>query len=409
LNRFRKGNARKTQQAKGGRGERPFLPFAVAFALVLLFLPSPFLPRAWSYEEAFSPVIARPNPARLAGKGDEWEFGTRSGAFLGNRMMPLKQFFGDWEGDVRIEDKNRVHSRASVEMLAARSGWELSVGVREELSLSGNRDGVEIIRLLKGKKDLPTGRKFQVSVGGDGFLVEELRLSRGMRVESVPGLSAGAGLGLLRGERIQRGEVGGLLTVTGRRAYDYALDLDYNYDINYLYDLSASRKDRSGYGYSLDAGVSYRRGGWTASLKGEDLLSAIRWNGVPTTVAVANNGRRYFDGSGYVHYDPLITGFEGTTSFTQRLKGKWSAEAAWERDFVRLSAGAARMWNDWFPNARVAFRIPDRTGWLSLGFDAGFRMAGLEYEGKRWGVSLYANRPDPETTRSAGFRVRLGY
>ena len=322
--------------------------------------------------------MQRENPASLAASDNVWIFGFRGSSFVGNRMLPLVEFFGRWEGEVRIEDENIAHSRAVTDFFARKSGWEISLGVREELTLEGNRESVEIIRLLRGKKDLPTGKTYPVDVNGDGFLAEEIRIGKGWPIGIIPGVSIGVALGFLHGERIQKADVKGILTVTGRRAYDYALDLDYAYDINYLYDLSTGHSSLDGYGYSLNVGAKYHRAGWDMSLWAEDLFSRIYWSRALYTQAIANNDRRYFDSEGYVHYDPIITGFEGKKSVTQNIHEKISLEAShtWAR--VRLSAASDWMRDTYFPRAALAFRRTATGGWGAMGYNVYFQMAGSQ-------------------------------
>jgi hypothetical protein len=231
--------------------------------------------------------MQRPNPALAAGYASDnaWRFGIRASAFLGNRMLPLHRMFSDvWEGAVHIDDRNLIHSKALAEAFAGRQGWELSFGVREQMSLRGNRDTAEAFALLKGKKDLPAGRIYHAELEGDGFVAEELRIAVGRAAGTASGFSFGGALGLLHGERIQKGDVTGTLQATGPRSYDYALTLDYAYDLSYLYRSPVPRAGMDGYGYAVDLGAAWRVDRFLVSLRGEDLFSAIYWSGVPLRI-----------------------------------------------------------------------------------------------------------------------------
>ncbi len=355
----------------------------------------------------FSPVMARPDPAELSESPTAgWRVGVRESSFVGNRILPLADLFGDWEGSARISSKNLAHLRSETAATARQGMWELSAGLRTELTMEANRDAVEIIRLLRGKQDLPTDAVFETALSGNGFAAEQVRLARGWTSDSFPGLSAGAAIAFLHGELVQKGRVGGPLTVTGRRAYDYDLDLDYAYDQNYLYDREAGRGDLSGYGHAFDFGLGYRRGAARLFARVEDFASAIRWSNVPATQARAANGRRYFDESGYVHYDPIISGFEGDRSMTQGIAAKYSAGGSYDAGMIRIDVAADRMRNVTFPRIAVETPFPGRDDdRLSAGYDIYFQSASIRYAGRKGGLALMSDALVPRRVRSAGLEV----
>ena len=392
-------------QLRKGGGGRPLLSFFLLLAALVPTTLSPLAGRANA--ELFSPVMQRPNPASLSAPDNVWAFGFRQGAFLGNRMLPLDPFFHRWEGPVHIEERNIVHSRALVEVFAGKGGWEVSLGVREEMSLLGNRDSAEVIRLMKRKQDLPTGNRYDIDLKMSGFVGEELRVARSWNLTEVPGFSVGAGLGLIHGERIQDGTIDGTLSVTGRRAYDFALNLNYFYDVNYLYDISLDRKGLEGYGFATDVGMRYRRKAWDLSLRAEDLLSRIYWRRVNTTGAFASNGRRYFDTEGFVHYDPIITGFEGKRSVTQRIEPKVAGEATYSGEHAGLTIASNWMRDIVFPRAAVGLRGSPESGWWRLGYDLYFRMGGIQYEGKNGGFAVFSDALSLKKIGAAGVQASL--
>jgi hypothetical protein len=316
-------------------------------------------------------------------------------------------FSDRWEGEVHIDDRNLVYSKALTEAFAGRSGWELSFGVREQLLLRANRDTVEAFALLKGKKDLPTGRTYQADLKGNGFVAEELRIAFGRTAGTASGFSLGGGLGLLHGERIQKGELTGTLQATGPRSYNYNLVLDYAYSKNYLYDSPVSRAGMDGYGYAIDLGAIWRKDRIVVSLHGEDLFSTIYWSDVPMTSAVASNGRESFDSQGYVRYDPLISGFEGKRRVTQRLTTRLSGETGYVADTFRTSVALDLMEGFFFPRLSAAIRSGERAGWWSVAVDLFFRTVGVGYEGETAAFQLFADHLLPEKAKSIGFSCQL--
>ena len=354
--------------------------------------------------------MQRPNPALAAGSESDntWRFGVRASAFLGNRMLPLHEMFSDtWEGEVHIDGRNLIHSKALAEAVAGRPGWELSLGVREQMSLRANRDTAEAFALLKGKKDLPTGKIFHADLEGNGFVAEELRIAVGRTAGFASGLSFGGALGLLHGERIQKGNLTGTLQATGPRSYNYDLTLDYAYSINYLYELPVSRAGMDGYGYAIDLGAIWRKDRFVVSLYGEDLFSTIYWRDVPMTTAVATNGTESVDSQGYPHYDPLISGFEGKRRVTQRLPPRLSGEAGYVTDIFMTSVTVDRMDGFYIPRLSAAARSGERSGWWSVTVDLFFRTVGVGYEGEMAGFHLFADHLIPEKVKAVGFRCQL--
>jgi len=323
-------------------------------------------------------------------------------------MLPLRRMFSDrWEGEVHVDHRNLVHSKAIAEAFAGRSGWELSFGVREQMSLRANRDTAEAFALLKGKKDLPAGKTYNAELEGDGFVVEELRIAVGQSPGTASGFSFGGAFGLLHGERIQKGELTGTLQATGSHSYNYALALDYAYDVNYLYDSPVPRTGMDGYGYAIDFGAIWRKDHFVFSLHGEDLFSTIYWSGVPITTALANNGREWFDSEGYVHYDPLITGFEGKRRVVQRLPPRVSGETTYVTGTFQTSVALDRMEGFYFPRLSAAVRAPGRARWWSVAVDLFFRTVGVGYESETIGFHLFADHPLPSRAKAVGLRWQI--
>jgi len=366
-----------------------------------------FFPFPQARAEVFSPVMQRPNPAGISGADNVLIWSFRQGAFLGNRMLPLDPFFGRWEGDVRIENGNLVQSRALVETVALKGPWEVSLGVRSEMSIVGNRDSAEVVRLLKRRQDLPTGNVYGIDVRTSGFMGEELRIARKWNLNGVPGLSVGGALGLIHGERVQDGTIRGTLTVTGRRAYDYNLSLDYAYDVNYVYSAPLDPRSMEGYGFAVDLGVRYQKAGWDLSLRSEDLLAWIWWEKANVTKAIANNGRRWFDSEGFVHYDPIITGTERKSRVTQRIAPKVSGEATHSWDRVSLTAAADWTRDTVFPRAALGLRRSPAGGWWKLIYDVHYRMGGIQYAWGKGEFAVLADALEPGKIGSAGLQGSL--
>jgi hypothetical protein len=238
-------------------------------------------------------------------------------------------------------------------------------------------------------------------------VAEELRIAVGRTAGAASGFSFGGALGLLHGERIQKGDLTGTLQATGPRSYNYALALDYAYDMSYLYDSPVSRAGMDGYGYAIDLGAIWRKDRFVVSLYGEDLFSTIYWSDVPMTTAVASNGRVSFDSQGYARYDPLISGFEGKRQVTQRLPPRLSAEAGYVADTFMTSVTLDRMDGFYFPRLSAAVRSGERAGWWSVAVDLFFRTVGVGYESETAAFQLFADHLLPEKAKAIGFRCQL--
>ncbi len=398
---------RNPQHPSGTRREGRFRPSLRRFAFLALLALAALFPPAVS-ADGFSPLCQWPDPASSTVTDNGWHPGARQALFVGNRMLPLKEMGGRWNGPIRFDARNLAYSRSIVDAHASSRDWDVAVAYRFDMALIGNRDTAEALSLLRGKRDLPAGRRFQVQLDANGFAGEQLRIARRWAVTPIDGLSLGIAAGVLHGERIQYGSLGGELVATGPRAYDYALAAEYAYDINYLYDGSpVSRKDRDGYGHAFDLALRYENDGVTASVRGEDLFGRVYWRDVPVTNATANSGGAYFDSSGYIHYNPLISGFEGKRDLTQKLPEKGSVEIGkrWAR--FRIDAGCDAMKRIAMPRGGAGYRFDDAGGWWSVGYDIHFRMAGIRYEGKRGNLALYSDSLSLRTTRALGFRGEI--
>lgn len=192
-----------------------------------------------------------------------------------------------------------------------------SVFQRYDYNGKFSEDTAEIVGLTVNKQDLPTGREFDISFSGTAFHSRGFRFS--YHSDPFSWLSLNAGVSYLYADMLIEGGLKGNATVLSDKDYDYAADVNYQYTEDVLFDRQVSPAE--GHGYSLDILARFLPApSWTVDLEFTDLTGRIYWKDLPYTDALATSDRKEYDEDGYVHIDPVLTGYEGYHQrYTQRL------------------------------------------------------------------------------------------
>ncbi len=145
-----------------------------------------------------------------------------------------------------------------------------------------------------------------------------------------------------------------------------------------------------GHGYALDAGAkAVWANGSRLDLAVNDLLGEMRWDNMPHTIETANSATLVRDPSGYIYYNPTVTGMNDLNrrTITQQLNPKLHAQYSYPLEKFDLSAGTDWTKGYWFPQAGVTYRLNE--SWkTTLDYDVRFSTVGLGIEHKWFYLNL---------------------
>lgn len=333
---------------------------------------------------AHADLLNLSNPADMAGNQ-----GMRAYAdghyFVGSDYIAVKEFSDNWNGAYTPGGgANLAMLNARAEAGVSYDSWRLAALYRKEILIESSRDTTDMVYYNKQHLSVPAGQSFEVDLRVEGFEADGARLDKGFILSQANdmAISAGAGISLLRGRSVRIGRADGAAstTITG---YTYNATVeDSNSKATYPFIRDATP---IGHGYALDVGAKVIWGGGShLELAANDLIGEMRWENMPHTIETANSATLARDASGYIYYNPTVTGMNDLNrrSITQKLNPKLHAQFTYPASNFDISVGTGWMKGYWFPQAGAAYRLNEN--WkATLDYDARFKTLGLGLK-HRW-------------------------
>ncbi|MBI5660280.1 MAG: hypothetical protein HZC43_12225 [Nitrosomonadales bacterium] len=273
---------------------------------------------------------------------------------------------------------------ARVEGGATYDSWRIAALYRKEILIESGRDTTDMVYYNKQRLSVPAGRAMEINLRVEGFDADGIRLDKGFVLSHENGriISAGAGISLLRGRSVRIGRADGTAstTVTG---YSYNATVEDSHSkATYPFIRNAAP---IGQGYALDVGAKVVwNNGSHLELAANDLVGEMRWENMPYTIETANSATLARDASGYIYYNPTVSGMNDLNrrTITQKLAPKLHAQFTYPVSSFDFSAGTEWMKGYWFPQAGVAYRLNEN--WkTTLDYDVRFKTLGLGFK-HRW-------------------------
>lgn len=231
----------------------------------------------------------------------------------------ISQWHGDFYGGTRQWSFNTLE--AGVEM----ANWSLGAFYRRDYDLRFSRDTAEAYYLTQNHQKLTAGRTYRIDLRASSFSAKGVRAT--WRFRPSGGWHMRVGVSLFQASDLIDGSLQGDLSALDANSYDYRAGVDYHYSRDYLFKRQVAPP--TGLGSSLDFGFSGELSPWIR-VHGHvtDLLGRIWWKDAPYTVATANSSHReYYDSQGNVHFNPLVSGYEGISdSYVQNLTPRFSGQ-----------------------------------------------------------------------------------
>ncbi len=327
---------------------------------------------------------------------------TRS--FTSSEPIAIDAVIHDWDSTFHGGGSAVTFNHAEI---GARAGqWSLGLLARLDYQADFHPDTVELYYFTQNKLPLTEGRSYTVDMGVRHSLSRGVRL--GYDFEVQPGLTAALGLSYLKGLELTDGHLSGGAEAINESDLNFQFDVDYSYSRDSLFHRDVNAP--SGSGYALDLGLSWRRDRFSAQLEVRDLLGFIDWKEAPFTTATANTNNKRFDESGYVIFDPMISGVESYHDFRQELPRKLflSAQyqwASWSNLLLDYSDLRVKQFTD------AGFGLTsERWGKLGLLYGLDTDAITLRYAYTPYALfSITADTLDVEAAQTLGLRLEVNW
>ena len=348
------------------------------------------------------------NPADLAGR-QGWGAYAAAHYFEANDYIAVREFSHDWGGDYSPRSgKNTAMQIIRGEAGASLESWRLATLYRKEILLESNRDTTDMAYFNKTRLRVPAGQTFGVDLRIQGFEADGIRLDKGFVLPSTTDMtvSVGVGASLLRGKRVRIGRADGTAssTVSGY-AYNVALE-DSNSKATYPFIRDAAPIGQ-GYAFDLGTRIAWANGA-RLELAANDLAGKIRWENMPHTLLNANSNTIARDASGFITFNPAISGVNDVNrrSIEQKLDPKLHAQAVYPIGKFDVFAGTDWTKGYWFPQAGVAYRF-DANWKTMLDYDARFKTLGWRIAHKWFYLSLRSESATLDKAKAYGAAAGL--
>ncbi len=295
-----------------------------------------------------------------------------------------KHFNGNWSGYYSPRNgSNLAMGAVRVELGATYDSWRLASIYRLEEFIKASRDSVDMIYYNKQHLTMPAGRTLNVNLQGYGFEVKGLRLDKGfgMTINEDVELSLGVGISLLQGTRARFSNVAGT-TISTPTGYTYnAVLSDSNSRATYPFIVPGS-PEGMGYAFDVGAKIAWAQGA-RFDLTINDLFSQITWRNMPNTLESANSATLARDPSGYIYYNPVLSGINAINrqAFTQKLGAKGHGRFTYPVSNFEVFVGTNWIMGYWLPELGTGYRINEH--WkAAINYDTRFKTIGLGIQNK---------------------------
>lgn len=294
-------------------------------------------------------VIPLLNPQKHIKK--EYTFSAQAQSFLSNDPFSIADLFGDIDGDLNSKSgENIALGVVRFDIGISEYTWGyIGYTYRQEAAITATEDTIELIYKTSNDMDLETGRKYDVSMEIDGFEAEGILFANSFDFYKKNSLrfNIGVGIELLSGKQIQHGYIEGGAEVISEKDYDFYAESNYKYTDNYLYDLDVPNSKAYGYSSHLSIFLEYKNISFL--FLANDLSGKLYWDELPYSIVHLSSDNKSYDDDGYVKYQPLLSGKEGTDNYTQTLMSKYRFEGEYKFQTSSIKLGTEYLYSTYLP------------------------------------------------------------
>jgi len=254
------------------------------------------------------------------------------------------------------------------------------------------------------KLDLTLNKQYQLFLDIEGFETHGITLSKVFSAYKDDFLEVNIGLGmeLLYGMEAQDGTIFGKAITSSKKNYDVSLVANYLYIKNYLYDLDVIPV--ASYGYSSHIAIQTKMHDFSFTCILNDILGKLNWNGLPFSIVNLASGNKSYDKDGYVKYAPIISGKEGTRSYTQNLPKKWNVHMDYHLNTSQFTLGSEYIEDIHLPYIGYSYQYAKQTKMMAT-YESYFGMFGVEINYKTYMIQIKTN----SLSEPSAAQISLGY
>lgn len=322
-------------------------------------------------------------------------------SFAHSEPVPIRAYFNDWRGDSRHGGDTAL-SYNWWEAGMEDGPWRLGVLYRYDYTLRFSSDTAELYHRIQNKSPLPPGRRYALAITVQHYAVRGLRLAHGWRPRG--GLEIQWGLSYLQGRRVLDGNLSGWAEAVSDKDYDFRFEVDDVYSRDPLFKRRVSAPE--GEGYSVDLALNWLAAPWELRFKVVDLIGALYWKAVPHTRATGTSDTKRLDESGYVRFDPALSGIEDRRDQVQRLRPRTKVDVRYALN-RRHRAALALLATRWQRFVRAGWVVgTPRAGQWQVLYDVSARALALSHESPRWRWSVIADDVRAHYARTFGISAQ---
>ncbi len=369
----------------------------IARRLLPLFLPLPVL----------ASPLALHNPAAIP---DALTAGVAIQAFAGNDALPLKELDGEWAQYPRtLHGKAEAVGSARADLTVSHHDWQVGLFSRAEAWASANRDALDLVYQDKNDIKPEAGRRYQADYRLETFTASGLQLGKQLALINSDHfkLRAGAAASLLQGHQMREDSVQGDANALSDQQYRINAQRTLRYTgLNTRNGFNSFLGDASpeAQGYALDLALAWQwQDNWQGRIVVNDALGQLKWKDLPTSklegdtnVDLDANGNR----------EPIISGQDSRTNYTQKLHSKTELAASYQQESWGYEASVTRYRNITLPQLVIRYQLSE--SWqLRANYETRFASAGLELRHRYFQIGLQSDGRSLASSRTFGLSAGI--
>lgn len=339
---------------------------------------------------------------------DTPEFFTSVQHLTGSDWTHVADLSGNWKQLYRPGDgQNLAISRSQAQLGVFFQDWGMAYIRRRDISITANRDALDLLYLQKNNLSSPAGTVFHPEVHASAFSAHGPHINRRLTLLEREDfrLQGAVGIGYLTGVSMRQADLQGLVQKTNDANYSLIIPTLSDIDANKTYPFMGDSHP-SGSGYAVDIALHAT---WQdqhqAWLLIDDWQTRMHWKQVPSTRATADSRTVGLGQDGYLAYAPAIQGKNARLDLTQRIESTVTLGYARDVGPVMLSAESIRISGIYIPSVAIGYRAGDNIRWV-VGKELRFHTLSAGLNWNNWSILAFSQRPDVSSSQGYGFTLR---
>jgi hypothetical protein len=325
----------------------------------------------------------------------------------GSDWTQIADVSGNWKDLYRPGSRNIAISKAQASVGVFFQEWGFAYIRRSDISITSNRDALDLLYLQKNNLSSPVGTVFRPEVHAYSLSAHGPQISKRTVLfehEDVR-LWGAVGVGYLSGVSMRQADLQGLVQRTSASNYSLLIPTLSDINSNKTYPFMGD-DHATGSGYAVDVALQAKwLGRHQAWLTVDDWQTRMQWKQVPSTRATADSRTVSLGKDGYLAYAPAIQGINARVDVTQRIEPTVTVGYAHDIGAVTLSAESLRMAGVSIPNFTLKYRVSDKLH-VVAGKDFRFQTIKGGVAWNNWAIFVFSQPVDITGSQAYGLSLR---